>query len=498
MFESKKQLLIGILMWFTSLCSLGMVVIDLFLYHMSKIVAYSLILLSIGLLVYYIVSYKRSVKKVITALLVSILIFVSIVGVGFSPVWNSHQFKQKSKSLAVTESITSKQAHKDLKFIMSSINHTHPLFIEGVPLEFQEQYDLLAKELDVLESINIAVFYRKVQRVLSTLNDAHTVSYGDYSNPHYFKDLWKLREEGYKLISIDGVLLEDFLAKNKNLFCYEVESWGMNALTSRLVVVEGLDLLGFDIDSGITYGFVNSIDEKDFIERTLYRDDFITFDRFVEYNGRSTYKQDVSEAFVYYTIDEKNSLALLTLNECNFNDEYKNCLEEMFIEVRDKNINHLAVDLRGNGGGSSLVANEFISYLDCDSYLTTTYSLRLGPINVGSKDNVVVNNKKLGLTYDGEVYILSSAKTFSSAMLFTEFISDNDLGTVIGEAPANTPNGFGEVITFQLPESRLNLSVSCKQFYRANPEIKDIVVEPDFPCDDRIAEEVLLEIIKEF
>lgn len=45
--------------------------------------------------------------------------------------------------------------------------------------------------------------------------------------------------------------------------------------------------------------------------------------------------------------------ATLTLNNCNYNQEHRNCLKSMFTEIQDKNIQNVAVDLRNNGGGAS-------------------------------------------------------------------------------------------------------------------------------------------------
>ena len=49
-------------------------------------------------------------------------------------------------------------------------------------------------------------------------------------------------------------------------------------------------------------------------------------------------------------------------------EEYEKTLASFFEEVEKENIQNVVVDLRGNGGGNSWVANEFITYLDVDKY----------------------------------------------------------------------------------------------------------------------------------
>ena len=60
--------------------------------------------------------------------------------------------------------------------------------------------------------------------------------------------------------------------------------------------------------------------------------------------------------------------AVLTLTDCNNNDEYKRTVREMFDRVAAEGLRNVAVDLRDNRGGSSLVANESFPYLNIDSY----------------------------------------------------------------------------------------------------------------------------------
>jgi hypothetical protein len=80
-------------------------------------------------------------------------------------------------------------------------------------------------------------------------------------------------------------------------------------------------------------------------------------------------------------------------------------------------------------------------------------------------------------------------------MLFAQWIVDNNLGTLIGEAPGNDPNGYGDVTMFTLPNSKLFLQTSTKVFRRADKDNPDDLVEPDISCDANEAMEVLFEEI---
>ena len=70
-------------------------------------------------------------------------------------------------------------------------------------------------------------------------------------------------------------------------------------------------------------------------------------------------------------------------------------------------------------------------------------------------------------------------------MNFAAAVSDNNIGTVIGETPGNMPAHYGDMLTFQCPNSGLLIKVSYKKFHRIDsakdemPLIPDIEVEAD-------------------
>lgn len=57
----------------------------------------------------------------------------------------------------------------------------------------------------------------------------------------------------------------------------------------------------------------------------------------------------------------------------------------------------------------------------------------------------------VGLLFDGEVHVLTSPLTFSSASLFTSYIKDNAFGTVVGEPTGNEIDFHGQNLTSTSP-----------------------------------------------
>lgn len=436
-------------------------------------------------LVYFIKFKTKPAAKIILPIFSVLAVCLSLFGSYCNPYWNSLLCRYCDYTQNYDTVITYAQAKADVDYMMHYLNKCHPLFMSGTPDEVQQSYDAAIARLQSADEITVNTLRREIQSIMSVLSDGHTRSW-TYWDEYCLKTVPKRNAEGWKLVKINERALQDIFEEKEALFSYEVESWGMEKFSGEVCVLSGLDFLGLD-PNGITYTWQNEEGEEETDRYTA--SDFIPYDEYLEYN--KLYFDDEDDDFVSYKIDEEKSLALLTLTSCNYNEQYTNCLKDMFTEVKAKKIRNVAVDIRGNRGGNSLVANEFICYLDIDEYLGSTYKWRFGVFNIPYEDNKTINQKYSELTFDGNVFLLTDTGSFSSSMLFAQYVKDNKLGTIIGEPPGNIPNGYGEVATFSMPNSGLCFQVSTKQFFRADRNNTDVLIMPDIECDGEKALDVL-------
>jgi C-terminal processing protease CtpA/Prc len=77
------------------------------------------------------------------------------------------------------------------------------------------------------------------------------------------------------------------------------------------------------------------------------------------------------------------------------------------------------------------------------------------------------------LRYRGKVCFLIGSGTFSSAMMLANAVADFKLAKLIGEETGGIPNSFGEVYFFDLPNTKIQVSVSSALFVRANGNSRD-------------------------
>lgn len=447
--------------------------------------------------VFFFVKWKEGkAARVVVGVLAALTIIILIAGSYCNPYWNGNTFLANADrySRSYDDVLSADEAMKDLEYAMKYLKKLHPAFYNGVPETINQQYERVKVRIENSGSICVSDLAGEIETIFSILRDGHTYVRGNYADRRVLKYYREWAEAGYEITAVNGISIEELLEQKSEYYSFEVTSWQMEWLSDDIATLAGIDYLGFDVDEGVEYTLTAADGRTE--TKICYWDDFVTWDEYVGiYNLDETETEE--NDFVSYEIDTEKSIAVLDLDECIYNSQYINCVREMFEKVKADKIENVVVDLRVNGGGNSQVVSEFFRYLDIDNYGTASMGWRLGFLYLKLGSGVAQNEKQEDLLFDGNLYLLTSAGTFSSAMMFAEYVKDNKLGTIIGEAPGNNPNGYGEVVFFKLPESGLFMQISTKRFYRADRECTDELVYPDIECDSDLAMEELYRLLTE-
>ena len=417
-------------------------------------------------------------KLRVTALLLAVILAVGGIVLKISGYDAQTDFEP---TLPLESEISKEQAIKDLKYVFDTVSANHPaLLTDGnAENEFNSSYVKLRRELMSKDSVTVNELWEKSAELVCTLDDAHTIVtvHGtEYVNGG--NEISTAYRSG-TLLSIDGISADSMKEHFKKVFPYEpqVSFYADYMLGEALQYGSWLTLLGADVSDGIDVVFGGNNEAKH-------------FDMTDEPPERKQLE------LCSYKIDKENSLGIFTLNRCEMSQEYTDRLLEFFGAVRDNNIGNIAVDLRSNGGGTTEVINEFLRYINISDYkLVGGMDIRNGGKLISYRDEITPN-KHVENAFDGRVYVLTSQYTFSSAMDFATVIQDNGIGKVIGEIPGNMPTAYGDKLGFQLPESKLVLSVSYKKFYRVDINKSEEPLIPDCTVNADEALEKLVEYIK--
>lgn len=453
----------------------------------ARVIILSSVISVAGMIAYLVIFKTRLLTKIIMPVAVA-AVTVACSMVAYSvPYWNSYTLKDYTGTvMSFNSEITAKQAKDDLSSAMAYLKKTHPMFLSDdendkkILEEVQTRFDASVAELIKTEKMTVNGLRREMQYIINPMRDAHTCLY-NFGNDKFLNGFEAMQNSGYEVIAVNGKSVDLIKNDAKPYYSYETEEWINIDFSSRA----SLDFYGFTAP----FTFVWSDGDKTVTEE-YGENDFISPEPEEENISLQAFRATSS---VGYEINEQKSLATLTLTSCEYDDYYIDCVKSMFEKVKEKNIRNVAVDLRGNGGGNSLVATEFIKYLPVDEYMDISYDWRWNYICYHYDYSNVKNNKVKELTFNGNVFVLTDNGTFSSAKDFAMLIQDNGLGKIVGKSPANSTNGYGEVANFVLPNTGLSMQISTKKWYRCNPDNTDNFIIPDYECDN--AYDRLLEII---
>ncbi|NLY11331.1 MAG: hypothetical protein GX020_06580 [Firmicutes bacterium] len=434
---------------------------------------------------------RKWIKHILILLCVLALGGISLFGVRqfwFNPYRGTVSAFRPSERLDTI--LSGPQAVADLDYIVARLKERHPACIHGLPDKMQTEYKKERQRLTASPGVSVLSLWQSAARLLAILGDAHTSVGVEYLDGKHLPLSFRWEQDtlyclgsqysSYAVVQIGGIAVADLYQKFLEQFSFELEAWARHSFASRLTRGEYLSFLGVDTEGEISIVLADTKNS-----------DHITIG--FSLHERIEDGADKTEGDFEYVLDLAAGVGIFSLYHCVYNEEYKEGLLDFFMQVQDNDILSVIVDLRGNPGGDSRVANEFVRYLPVDSYLTMTTEVREGPIIWKNKSRQQ-ENPRLEPAFTGDVYVLTSSDTFSAAMDFAVLISDNGLGKVIGESPGNMPSSYGDVLYFQTPNAGLAFTVSYKYFLRPDVSKRDLPLIPDIevPAEDALTEALRL------
>ncbi len=379
--------------------------------------------------------------------------------------------------------LTKQQAEQDLAYLVRHIRNRHPAWVDGSHEKTQAVMAQYKAERDALTDETTALaLWQAAGRIAAKLGDGHTNVWTKTEGENLtINDLTQVAQYGAP-VAVNGVPTDELYEVFLTQFPYEVKAYAKSSFERLLVRQQYLAFCGADVSDGVTFTFDTGTGLSDY---------HYTFVPASEAKGNETPQED---EWVYYSIDKEQDAAVFTLTECVCNDEYLNTLDAFFNEVHENGITNVIVDLRGNGGGNSWVANEFLRYIDVDCYESWDCDVRMGWY-VAKNRNISYENKRHNRVFDGSLYVLTDLHSYSAAMDFAMLVADNDLGTLVGEASGNLPSSYGDCLYFQTPNAGLVVGVSFKKWYRVDKSKNGEPLTPDYECPPEQALQKAYELI---
>ena len=353
---------------------------------------------------------------------------------------------------------------QDVEYFKGTLPEKHiNLFFKVTEQEFNQACDNL---IEIANTVSDAQVFLGLLEILALVDDAHTNIYGFgiYQSEYYPFDIKKIGREHYvfsasegyeeylgaKLTSINEHTIEQIRNKTEKIIPAENDVMIAYRTPDYLNSPEALEYCGVVGDGLVEFILNNNgVDETIETDR-LTRNEYTTNRSYLNWT-RSIAEKNLDKNFWYEYLEE-DSILYFQYNRCRDNTEeglpkFAEVQAEILEILETQNPDKLVVDVRYNSGGSSRYGTNFVNALKASDY----------------------NN---------DIYVITGNQTFSSGVWITVDLKQEMNALIIGEPSSNRPNHYGNVSSFELPNSGLKVSYS-NNYWDIYEEVD--VLEPDIP-----------------
>lgn len=371
------------------------------------------------------------------------------------------------------------EVKEDREQIIHIMEKTHPIFLEDVPKKYYYEKENFKKETN--RSMYVYEFQLVLSKYLSSIEDGHTRII--MNNTKYLDIDWKysdgkliLLDDNKRLTDkvvteINGVKVDKVTHFIKDLFPeenYVAESRNNSKFLKEKLILENA---GVDCSDSITLNIKHKSKEEKiklhFKEKS---------DRDVKYEISS---KKINDNTIY-----------INLGICEVNSDFDNVLKNLDKEI-NREVKNVIVDVRDNPGGDSTACNKILETLNMKAgnfgsiirfsplaKKTYGYLKSTGTIEYKRNNDTTKNE-------DIDLYIITNENTFSSAQWMATLVQDGGLGTIVGQPSSNMPSSFGDILGFQLKNSKLEGQISYKKWTRPDKsKDKERTLEPNIKVKD--------------
>jgi hypothetical protein len=381
---------------------------------------------------------------------------------------------------AMDQLLTKKEVKEDIDQMIEIMESTHPIFLEKVPKNYYSLKDELLRSSHT--SMTTGELQKRTSAYVSSIDDGHT--FIRWHEQQFLDVHWKY--------SGGNLVLLDQNNQQTNRIVTKIGNVEMNCIIN---VIE--DTFPAENDVATSKNIEKYSKENFFLESAgveFGRDMTVT----VQNQGVEEILQVefINEAQNHHSDDRIYShkidphTAYIRLGICEVNPALEKVLQEIE-KYRGENTTHFIIDVMDNPGGDSGASAMILEALnvrtgDYGSVIRFSplaqeqrgYVRKSGQITFESRNKAVGND-------DIQLYVLTNERTFSSAQMLAVWVSDGKLGTIVGRPSSNKPSSFGDILNFQLKNSKIVGQISHKKWTRPDmTKNNENELEPDIYVED--------------
>lgn len=414
-------------------------------------------------------------------------------------------FISSIQTISGQETISRSGIEEDLAILKRNLEDIHAgLYTYSSKQEIDNWFENVKGNLK--DATTPIEFYRLLAPLNSIIKNGHTyiltsklgnnfyflpIQLYKYKNSYYIKKVFSKQKtdlEGVEILEIDGIPINEIY--NRLLQNHARDGNNLTMPSEELSSLFGLE---YSIVYGSKPSYKITINKNGksveiSISQVLLDSGIIEqFNNQIKRKPLSFLIEEGVAVLTFPTFDTK------TLKK----EKYKGLLENSFAEIKTKNIEHLIIDVRDNGGGDPVPTQELISYLIDNEFVmykdVYTITNKIKDKKYYKKQGVFWLNlfarfklKKINDShyrrrndegmdvylpkknnFKGQLYILTNGNSFSATGEFTSFIKHNRNNTLfIGEEVGGNEiqNTSGVSYRITLPNSNQIISIPLVVF----------------------------------
>lgn len=420
----------------------------------------------------------------------------------------------------LSQSFTKAQMIEGLTSLRNDIKTYNPAL-----QDYNPSFDKLAEEIIASvdqESYSALEHFKLITEMCAISNEGHFAlgSWSDTPHKGFAANTYKYLPLSVKVVAGKLYAWNDYSNENKLKKGDEILSIN-NQPTSDIIN----QLVSYTESDGNTIGYAHRIIQSGFNWRYyLYIDTPNSFDityKAYETNEKKkvTIKATTNEVLLanykakfpnpetqpesisdVYELNINEQIAILKLKSFTRSklEKYKlkstKFYSDIFKSIADAGVGNLVVDLRSNSGGRKEFANDMVPFIlqqdNGDPYLRRS-------ISWGGKEKTMKLPKKNSLCFQGNIYVVVNAETFSAASSLARFLKEYGNATVIGQETGTRYEGFsaGSKQYVSIPHS--DIQIGIPRYQTIYPESKKQTTSNRGLIPDQIVTYTIQDIIDE-
>jgi len=328
-----------------------------------------------------------------------------------------------------------------LKTMLKEMEENHLNLYHDVSKE--EIYNYISQIKDI-DNLNCVQFDYEMCKLFSKFKDAHTMYFIPFKNINkrlfYLEGRLLIKDENniYKVVSINGMPVKEFLSKIKETQCYETEEFLTDSIRYEINNAYYYEMLGLLENDEITFKVLDKdLNKIDINAKIVSLEEY-----------KSLKLVEGTPFYSYQTLE--NDILYIKYRKCSEHKDYpfSQFVEEVEKEIKTKNCSKFVIDLRDNHGGDSSIIKPLIELLKKKN-LTGV---------------VIINN---GVFSSGRWAVADFVKNFNS--------------TLIGEPTGGAAASYGYNKNLSVEDKRFSVSTRYWDFseiFKTNGTIKPDIFVP--------------------